>query len=159
MYIWEQPSIRFYSLSAAIMARCNEYYEQLETAQKGSLDITSWLIWFLSVLEDALNQGLRRFDLVVQKTRFWRLHSQTVLSKRQIKVLNGLLDNRGEEFQHGINARKYKSLVKVSKATVTRELADLLQKGCLIKLPGGGRSTRYAVNIVSTSTRRSVSEA
>ena len=146
----ERSSIRFYSLSAAIMARRNEYYDQLERTQKGDLDITPWLSWFLFVLEDALNQGLARFQRVVDKTRFWQRHSQTVLSERQIKVLNRLLDGLGEEFQQGINASKYMSLAKVSKATATRELTDLLQKQCLIKLAGGGRSTRYMVNVAST---------
>lgn len=142
----EQTTIRFCSLSAAIMARRNEYYDQLEATQKGSLEITAWLGWFVAVLEDALNQGLLRFERVVQKTRFWQRHSQTVLTERQIKVLNRLLDGQGEEFPQGINASKYISLAKVSKATATRELTDLLAKGCLKKLPGGGRSTRYAIN-------------
>ncbi|MCB1727778.1 MAG: Fic family protein [Gammaproteobacteria bacterium] len=149
----EQSTIRFYSLSAAIMARRNEYYEQLEAAQKGALDISPWLGWFLSVLEDALHQGLRRFERVVQKTRYWQRHSQTVLSERQIKVLNRLLDGQGEEFEHGINASKYMSIAKVSKATATRELGDLLAKGCLHKLPGGGRSTRYAINDTQGKTK------
>lgn len=150
----EQSSIRFYSLSAAIMARRNEYYDQLEQTQKGDLDITPWLSWFLSVLADALNQGLQRFQGVIQKTGFWQQHAQTVLSERQIKVLNRLLDKQGEEFNQGINASKYQALAKVSKATATRELADLVQKNCLTKLPGGGRSTRYALanhsNITAT---------
>ena len=68
-----------------------------------------------------------------------------MLSERQIKVLNRLLDTVGEEFEHGINARKYQSLAKVSKATATRDLVDLLEKECLEKLPGGGRNTRYVV--------------
>ena len=150
----EQSTIRFYSLSAAIMARRNEYYDQLEATQKGSLEITAWLAWFLSVLQDSLNQGLMRFERVVHKTRFWQRHSQTVLTERQIKVLNRLLDGQDEEFPHGINASKYMSLAKVSKATATRELSDLLAKGCLNKLPGGGRSTRYVINYEgSTKTR------
>jgi Fic family protein len=143
----ESNSIRFYSLSAAIMARRKEYYEQLEQAQKGDLDITPWLQWFLSVLEDAIASGLQRFERVLNKTRFWQQHAQTVLSERQIKVLNRLLDNQGEEFTEGVNASKYQALAKVSKATATRELADLVQKSCLSKLPGGGRSTRYALAI------------
>ncbi|MEQ6341393.1 MAG: Fic family protein [Gammaproteobacteria bacterium] len=149
----EQQSVRFYSLSAAIMARRKEYYLQLERAQKGGLDITPWLEWFLSVLEDALQQGLIRLVRVMQKTRFWRSHAQTVLSERQIKVLNRLLDSaaaeggEAEEFPDGINARKYMSMAKVSKATATRELADLLEKSCLRKLPGGGRSTRYELDL------------
>lgn len=72
--------------------------------------------------------------------------AQTVLNERQIKVLNRLLDTLGEQFNEGINARQYMSLAKVSKATATRELTDLLEKKCLRKLPGGGRSTRYVVD-------------
>ncbi len=68
-----------------------------------------------------------------------------MMNERQIKVLNRLLDTAGEEFEQGINARKYQSLAKVSKATATWDLAELLEKGCLYKLPGGGRSTRYSV--------------
>lgn len=147
----EQQSIRFYSLSAAIMERRNEYYRELEQAQKGELDITRWLSWFLSVLNDAVVQGQQRFNRVMDKTRFWQTHSQTSLSERQIKVLNRLLDSGAgeedaEEFEYGINASKYKSLAKVSKATATRELAELLSKGCIKKLPGGGRSTRYVID-------------
>ncbi|MES9899498.1 MAG: Fic family protein [Sedimenticola sp.] len=141
----EGQSIRFYSLSAAIMARRQEYYTQLEAAQKGALDITPWLEWFLLVLEEAMQQALARFQRVLAKSRFWQDHAQTILTERQIKVLNRLLDNAGEEFIEGINAAKYRALAKVSKPTATRDLADLLHKGCLKKLPGGGRSTRYAV--------------
>jgi len=148
----EHNSIRFYSLSAAIMARRNEYYAHLEQAQKGDLDITLWLQWFLSVLDDAISGGLHRFERVLNKTRFWQQHAQTVLSERQIKVLNRLLDNQGEEFAQGVNASKYQALAKVSKATATRELADLVQKNCLTKLLGGGRSTRYALAIPLKTT-------
>lgn len=143
----EQESIRFYSLSASIMAHRKEYYKNLEQSQKGELDITSWLLWFLGTLEDALQQGQNRFNRVIQKTRFWQTHSQTVLSERQIKVLNRLLDNLGDEFPQGINASKYKSLAGVSKPTATRDLSELLSKGCIVQLPGGGRSTRYQINL------------
>lgn len=141
----EGQSVRFYSLSAAIMARRQDYYEHLEGTQKGDLDITFWLAWFLEVLEDALQQALTRLERVLEKARFWQRHAETVLNERQIKVLNRLLDSVGEEFAQGINARKYQSLAKVSKPTATRDLTDLLAKGCLCKLPGGGRSTRYAI--------------
>lgn len=83
---------------------------------------------------------------MISKTRFWQTHSQTLLNERQIKVLNRLLDKAGEEFLLGINARKYQSLTKISKATATRDLADLVAKGCLKQLQGGGRSTRYTLN-------------
>lgn len=141
----ERQSVRFYSLSAAIMARRSAYYDYLESAQKGSLDITPWLLWFLDTLKEALEQALLRIDRVLIKATFWQRHATTVLNERQIKVLNRLLDTAGEEFEQGINARKYQSLAKVSKATATRDLAELLEKSCLSKLPGGGRSTRYTV--------------
>jgi Fic family protein len=152
----EQSSIRFYSLSSAIEQNRKGYYHILETTQ-GVLtssqmsqgiahDVTDWLIWFLQVLNQALEQSLKRIDRVVGKTRFWQQHSQTVLSERQVKVLNRLLDSFGEEFELGINARKYQSIADVSKATATRDLADLVVKQCLVQLTGGGRSTRYAVN-------------
>jgi Fic family protein len=144
----EGQSVRFYSLSAAIMAARKGYYEHLENTQKAGLDITPWLTWFLTTLEAALQQALIRIDRVLEKTRFWQSHANTVLSERQIKVLNRLLDTAGEEFEQGVNARKYQALAKVSKPTATRDLADLLEKGCLRKLPGGGRSTRYVVGYV-----------
>lgn len=153
----EQSSIRFYSLSSAIEQNRKGYYHILEATQgvktssqmnQGQAhDVTDWLIWFLQVLNQALEQGLKRIDKVVSKTRFWQQHSQTVLSERQVKVLNRLLDLFGEEFELGINARKYQSIADVSKATATRDLAELVNKHCLIQLPGGGRSTRYAVNV------------
>lgn len=141
----EHQSVRFYSLSAAIMARRSAYYDRLESAQKSSLDITPWLLWFLETLKEALEQALLRIDRVLIKATFWQRHATTVLNERQIKVLNRLLDTTEEEFVQGINARKYQSLAKVSKATATRDLADLLAKNCLCPLPGGGRSTRYKV--------------
>jgi len=141
----EQQSIRFYSLSTAIMARRQDYYDRLEQAQKGDLDITEWLGWFLDVLKEALQQSLARLDKVLDKSRFWQRHATTVLNARQIKVLNRLLDTVGKEFEFGINAAKYKSIAKVSKATATRDLSELMEKGCLRKLPGGGRSTRYVI--------------
>jgi len=149
----EQSSIRFYSLSAAIEAHRADYYDNLENIQgcrtiiqiktKNPTDITEWIGWFLDVLAEAIQQGSLRIERVINKTRFWKIHSQTILNARQIKVLNRLLDNAGEEFIQGINARKYQSLTNISKATATRDLSELVAKGCLEKQPGGGRSTRY----------------
>ncbi|MDP2126614.1 MAG: Fic family protein [Pseudohongiella sp.] len=141
----ERRSVRFYSLSAAIMARRQTYYDCLEQTQHGDLDITRWLSWFLDTLEEALQQAMLRLDRVLVKTRFWQKQSMTALNERQIKVLNRLLDTAGEAFEQGITASKYQSLTEVSKATATRDLTELLDKGCLQKLPGGGRSTRYVL--------------
>ena len=151
----EHSSIRFYSLSAAIEANRNVYYDTLENTQscktaiqiktQTPTDITEWISWFLDVLAEAMQQGHLRIERVANKTRFWQTHSQTILNERQIKVINRLLDNAGEEFILGINASKYQSLTKVSKATATRDLAELVSKSCLKQLPGGGRSTRYII--------------
>jgi Fic family protein len=153
----EQTSIRFYSLSAAIEANRAAYYDILENTQgcktnsqintNNPVDITEWIGWFLDVLAEAIQQGSLRIDRVINKTRFWQTHSQTILNARQIKVLNRLLDNVGEEFIQGINASKYQGLAKVSKATATCDLTELVNKGCLKQRQGGGRSTRYAINI------------
>jgi len=152
----EKTSIRFYSLSAATESHRAAYYEILENTQncktkiqqqKGNgTNITEWVNWFLDILALAMQQGLQRIERVVAKTRYWQTHSQTVLSEQQIKVLNRLLDGAGDEFKEGINAKKYQSVANVSKATATRHLTELVTKGCLIQLPGGGRSTRYAIN-------------
>ncbi len=151
----EQTSIRFYSLSAAIETNRSTYYDHLENTQgckttvqintKNPIDISIWIGWFLEVLAEAMQQGINRIERVVAKTRFWQIHSQTVLIERQIKVLNRLLDSAGEEFLQGINASKYQSLATVSKATATRDLTELVAKGCIKQLPGGGRSTRYTI--------------
>ena len=152
----EKTSIRFYSLSASIEASRNTYYNILQKTQScetelqkqadSCMDITEWIEWFLDCLVQALQQGLDRIKRVIIKANFWQVHSQTVLIERQVKVLNRLLDFSGEQFTQGINASKYKSLTKISKATATRDLSDLVEKGCLVLLPAGGRSTRYAIN-------------
>lgn len=142
----ENMAIRFYAMSASIMANRNSYYEILESSQKGTVDITRWLEWFLKTLTDSLQNALGHIDLVLQKARFWHLHSQDGLSHEQVKVLNRLLDAGPGGFEGGLTASKYKSLAKVSKATATRHLSDLLDKKCLIRSEAGGRSTRYEVN-------------
>ncbi|PSL12244.1 Fic family protein [Marinobacterium halophilum] len=141
----EGTSVRFYSMSAAIMRARNGYYDILEHTQKGSLDVTEWLVWFLETLLSAMERSLSRFLRMLDKARFWRIHQDTELNDRQRKVLNRLLDAEADEFTHGINASKYKSIAATSKATATRDLAALVELGCLVQLPGGGRSTRYRV--------------
>jgi len=142
-----QPqAIRFHALSASILADRAGYYRSLETTQRGGMDITSWLRWFLATLHDSLVQALHRIDRVLAKARFWQVHHGQALSAEQVKVLNRLLDGGERGFEHGIKAAQYQAVAKVSKATATRHLSDLVEKGCLRRLPGGGRSTRYAIN-------------
>ena len=142
----EQQAIRFYAMSASILDDRAGYYRILEASQKGTLDITAWLQWFLGTLLKSLKQALARIDRVLVKARFWQKHRGQPLSTEQIKVLNRLLDGGERGFEDGISAAQYQTVTKVSKATATRHLSDLLEKGCLVRLPGGGRSTRYRVN-------------
>ncbi|WP_337058658.1 Fic family protein [Pseudomonas sp. USHLN015] len=141
----EQQAIRFYAMSASILDDRAGYYRILETSQKGGLDITPWLQWFLATLLKSLEQALARIDRVLVKTRFWQVHRSQALSAEQIKVLNRLLDGGERGFEDGISAAQYQAVAKVSKATATRHLSDLVEKGCLARLPGGGRSTRYQI--------------
>lgn len=141
----EHQAIRFYAMSASILEDRAGYYRALETSQKNTLDVTDWLEWFLQTLLRSLRQAMAQIDRVLGKTRFWQHHQGQLLSAEQIKVLNRLLDGGERGFEDGISAAQYQSVAKVSKATATRHLADLLEKNCLIKLPGGGRSTRYQI--------------
>ncbi len=109
------------------------------------MDITAWLLWFLSTLLKSLEQALARIDRVLAKARFWQTHRDQTLSAEQTKVLNRLLDGGERGFEDGISAAQYQAVAKLSKATATRHLSDLLEKGCIIRMAGGGRSTRYRI--------------
>ena len=143
-----QPqAIRFHAMSASILEDRAGYYRVLESSQKADLDITAWLQWFLETLHKSLLQAMKRIDTVLAKARFWQQHRMDDLSAEQIKVLNRLLDGGERGFEQGISARQYQAVAKVSKATATRHLVELLEKGCLRRLPGSGRSVRYEINI------------
>ncbi|WP_221793399.1 Fic family protein [Oceanobacter mangrovi] len=141
----DHQSIRLYAMSAAILERRQSYYDILESTQRGDMDITPWLLWFFDTLEQTLDQALESIDRTLNKRRFWMKFHDAGLSPEQIKVLNRLLDGGEKGFEDGISSSQYQKVAKVSKATATRHLADLLSKGCIEKLPGGGRSTRYRV--------------
>ncbi|MEX1828515.1 Fic family protein [Luteibacter sp. CQ10] len=143
----EPQAIRFHAMSASILADRSGYYRILERTQRNGVDVTAWLEWFLRTLHDSLSTALRHIESVMAKARFWQQHREKALSPEQVKVLNRLLDG---DFAHGINASQYQAVTKVSKATATRHLADMLDKGVLGRLPGGGRSTRYRVMSLGT---------
>jgi Fic family protein len=134
---------RFYSLSSQIMTERNDYYDILNTTQKGNLDITLWLEWFLECMKRAILNSNALLKKIMVKAQFWMVFAQTRLNERQTKVVNRLLDAGPEGFEGGLKNKKYMGMAHTSRATAQRELADLIQKGILIKLPGGGRSTSY----------------
>jgi Fic family protein len=150
----EHQAIRFYAMSASILDDRKGYYQILEASQKDGLDITPWLHWFLSTLLNSLEQALLRIERVLTKARFWQAHRGDPLSSEQLKVLNRLLEGGENGFEKGISASQYQAVAKVSKATATRHLADLLEKGYLYRLPGAGRSTRYQVRLPTPSAHQ-----
>lgn len=108
----EQQAIRFYAMSASILDDRAGYYRILEASQKGGLDITKWLQWFLETLLKSLEQALARIDRVLVKARFWQAHRSQTLSAEQIKVLNRLLDGGERGFEEGISAAQYQAVAQ-----------------------------------------------
>jgi len=142
----DNQAIRLYAMSTAILDKRADYYRILETTQRGDLDLTDWLEWFLLRLNTSLNTALEKMERVLHKHRFWQQFQQETFSPEQRKVLNRLLDGGERGFEGGISAAQYQKVAQVSKATATRHLTDLLSKGCLERLPGAGRSTRYKIS-------------
>ena len=132
---------RFYSMSAQIMKQRKEYYLQLEKAQKGTLDITSWLMWFLDCLNSAIISADGVIDNVLAKYRFWQRAKEYSLNSRQQKMLNLLLDN----FKGKLSTSKWAKITKCSTDSALRDITTLIQFGLLEKEDGGGRSTSYRV--------------
>jgi Fic family protein len=138
-------SVNLYSMSAAIFEKRAGYYSILEQSQSGGLDVTPWVLWFCETLDSALETSLSILQSVINKRRFWQEFHASGLSPEQCKLLNRLLDGGERGFVKGISAAQYQKVVRVSKATATRHLTDLVTKGCLQKMEGGGRNTRYRV--------------
>ena len=134
-----------FSLSGAIESRKNDYYNALERAQRSN-EVTSWINYFVQTILEAQESATRLIEFTLQKTRFFdTYHDQ--LNNRQLKVIQRVLDEGPDGFEGGINARKYQSITHTSKATATRDLQDLVNKGIFISLGAGGRSTSYKVNL------------
>lgn len=130
---------RFYSMSAQIQKERKSYYEILEKSQKGSLDITEWVEWFLACLDKALSATGEILSTVLQKAKFWERHAGAILNKRQMQMLNKLLDG----FAGKLTTSKWAKMVKCSHDTALRDIHDLVEKGILVKEEAGGRSTSY----------------
>jgi Fic family protein len=130
---------RFYSMSAQIRLERNAYYDLLEKTQKGNLDITEWIIWFLSCLMNALDATDATLSAIMQKAKFWEKYGASNLNDRQRLLLNKLLDG----FEGKLNTSKWAKIAKCSSDTALRDIQQLINKGILIKEDAGGRSTSY----------------
>lgn len=141
----EGQPMRVFSLSAQLLREREAYYAALESAQRGGLDVTGWLAFFLPQVERAATAAEATIATTLAKARFWLRHQSTDMTPRQRKVLNRLLDAGPSGFEGGMNTRKYMSLAKTSRATAYRELSDLVAKGCLRPSGKGGRSSAYEI--------------
>ncbi|MBC5644908.1 Fic family protein [Parabacteroides sp. BX2] len=130
---------RFYSMSAEIRKQRKGYYEILEKTQKGGVDITGWLEWFLDCLEAALVNTEKSISTVLQKAAFWDRYRLVSMNERQIKMVNLLWDG----FDGKLTSSKWGKITKCSADTALRDIQDLMTKGVLHKTDEGGRSTNY----------------
>lgn len=130
---------RYYSLSAQIQRERKAYYDQLESAQTGSMDVTEWLEWFLGCLLRAVQGADDTLSSVLKKAGFWRHWSGTAMNERQIKVLNRLLDG----FDGKLNSSKWAAITKCSQDTALRDITDLVKRNVLMRSQASGRSTSY----------------
>ena len=137
---------RYYSLSSRIMKERKAYYNILEQSQKGTLDITEWLLWFLECYLRAIEDSEAAMSKVLQKAEFWQKHAQTILNKNQQKVINRLLEAGPGGFAGGLSTRKYVAMARVSRATAYRDITDLVKKKILIQHKTKGRSVFYELN-------------
>lgn len=133
-----------FSLSKSIESNKKTYYDELQKAQRSN-EITDWIIYFVKTTLDAQIDAEQEIEFTLKKTKFFD-HYKDEINYRQLKVVRRMLEEVPQGFEGGMNARKYTSLTNTSKATATRDLQDLVQKG-IFKLIGGGRNTRYEINI------------
>lgn len=138
----ENSSQRFYSMSAQIRHDRNDYYKMLERTQKGDLDVTPWMEWFMNCLGRAIEGTQETLGAVLYKAQFWERFAKEPLNERQIKILNKLLDG----FEGKLTTSKWAKLAKCSQDTAYRDILDLVDRGALQKDPGGGRSTSYSLS-------------
>jgi Fic family protein len=139
------------SLSAAIDADRKQYYQQLSAASR-TLDITDWVQWFCQTCCEAQRMAAKKVEGTLARHRFWLEHASATLNDRQVKAINRLFEAEADDcFAGEMNAQKYANLTRCSKATATRDLADLCEKGCLVS-SGTGRGTRYHLPEINFSS-------
>lgn len=148
----EESPRRFYSMSAQIRVERNAYYDILEATQKGELDITRWLTWFLDCLDRAIAGAEQTLAAVLQKAQFWERHAGETFNDRQRLMLNRLLNG----FDGKLTSSKWALIAKTSQDTASRDIEDLLRRRILVKDPGGGRSTSYSLIVTGADALRAV---
>ncbi|CAN5234715.1 Fic family protein [soil metagenome] len=137
----EKSPQRFYSMSSQVQLERKTYYDMLERCQKGTVDITPWIVWFLNCLKHAIEASESTLQNVLAKAQFWAVHREESFNARQHAILNRLLDG----FVGKLNSSKWAKLTKCSQDTALRDINELLERKILIKENAGGRSTSYVL--------------
>ena len=137
----EHSMQRFYSMSAQIRRERNNYYDILERGQKGTMDVTAWMEWFLGCLGRAIDGAETTLAAVLRKARFWQKHREVAINDRQRVMLNRLLDG----FEGRLTTSKWAVITKCSSDTALRDILDLVKRGILVRNLGAGRSTSYSL--------------
>ncbi len=144
---------RLMRMSQRLLEVRDAYYDELERAQHGSLDITAWVMWFIAQVRAACEAASIVIDQALARARYWQAHQDKTLSSRQRKVLNVLLDAGPDGFEGGMSTKKYESITGASRATSSRDLIELEAMG-MLQRSGDGRSTRYYLAIAGWAKRR-----
>ncbi len=145
-----QTDFKLYSVSTAINNERKAYYATLDRTTNlfinRDFDFTPWLTWHLEIVNQAMTDAQKQIEYVIEKIKFWDRHREDGLNERQVKVLNKILDIGNENFEGGINTKKYMAITKKSKATVVRDIQELVAKGCIVQIEGtSGRNIRYKI--------------
>lgn len=141
-------SSRLLGISAAMRSRQEAYYDALNIAQRGDGEVTMWLEWFLETYVEACRVSSVLIEEALARARFWATHRTVALNEMQRRVLDRMLEAGPGRFEGGLTARKYMALANTSKVTASRHLADLAEKGLIVRALGpSGRSTRYDLAI------------
>jgi Fic family protein len=141
-----------YTMSKSIYEDSMGYYEALDQttgrfAKDEPLDITCWMVWFFKTLHHAMIDAGKQLNYIIEKTKFWDAHREDDLNSRQTKVLNRLLDIGSENFKGDLTKAKYVKIANTAETNASRDIADLLAKGCIKKVEGTtGRGTKYTIN-------------
>jgi Fic family protein len=138
---------RLHGVSTELRRRQKEYYGALNQAQRGTGDVTSWLVWFTKAFADACHASAEMIGESLVRARFWSDHRHATLNERQRKVLNKMLDAGPGRFEGGLTQRKYVSMTGTSAATAWRDIEDILKKGIIIQGEGAGRATYYNLTL------------
>lgn len=139
----DRTNQRFYSMSAQLMKSRKGYYDVLESTQKGSMDVTQWLVWYLERLTEALEATNKTLSKILMKAKFWEVHKATQFNERQVEMINKLQG----DFAGKLQSSKWAKITKVHRDTARKDIQDLIEKGVLLDSGEGGRSTNYVLNL------------